>query len=360
MNTDIWNEICDLLSESLPTDINERRFQEFVVQALRLLEWRKSLGDIECQRPIPTGSASRMEPDIIVKSNYKDLFVIELKLPNTPIISRNQQQLFSYMRQLKLEYGMLIGQGIHIFYEGPLSNQNDPILVESIKFERNNPKGEKFVDLFCKDSFNQEALKEYTLEAINIHNRKKQMKVLYERILSNDFRRTIPNLIKQEFINEFDGELIDSVLEGLEIEIREKDLNPTSTLITDNETKTFARSQNTFKTTFTGSSSSLNTEKRTVDGKKIGQFVQDSFRISYEKGLISANEIKNLQNKTYCKTEFGQSIEVLRHSSKGTRDETGHNRFYAKEIFCGGYWLNSQWNESHWEKFLSWLRKIQK
>lgn len=38
------------------------------------------------------------------------------------------------MRQLKLEFGILIGQGIQVFYDGDLAKQDDPVLLETIKF----------------------------------------------------------------------------------------------------------------------------------------------------------------------------------------------------------------------------------
>jgi len=361
MNTDKWNEICFHLSEHIQKDISESQFELSIIQAIGVLGWKEFTGDIAIRTSIQVGAVNRITPDFIIKSaENQKLFVIEIKQPNIPINTKFQQQLFSYMRLLKMDFGLLIGQGIQVFYDGDLSKQDDPILLETIRFERNSEKGEQFVELFSKESFSQDSMKEFVRQAIKKINLKLDFKILTEKILSDDFIKTIPNLIKQDFINEYDGELIDSVLEELEIVILEKNRKPQSTPITENRTNIFSRANNTIKTTSTVNPSSLNTEKRTVDGKKIGQFVQDSFRVAYEKGLISANEIKNLQDKFYCKSKFGQSIEVLRHSSKVTRDDTGHNRFYAKEIFCGSYWLNSQWNESHWEKFLSWIREIQK
>lgn len=63
------------------------------------------------------------------------------------------------MRQLKLEFGILIGQGIQVFYDGDLAKQDDPVLLETIKFSKDLEKGLKFVELFAKDSFDKQALK---------------------------------------------------------------------------------------------------------------------------------------------------------------------------------------------------------
>lgn len=220
MNSDKWNEICFLLSENVKKDINESSFEQNVIQALRVLDWKQFAGDYEIRPSYQFGAANRITPDFVMKSpdNHK-LFVIEIKQPNIPITSSYQQQLFSYMRQLKLEYGLLIGQAIQVFYDGVLVQQDDPVLLDTIRFERNSEKGEEFVKLFSKESFDFDSLKEYTLQSIRKINRKQDHLLLLNRIASEEFRYNVLNLIKQEFIGEYDGELIDTVLGELNIEI---------------------------------------------------------------------------------------------------------------------------------------------
>lgn len=226
MKNDKWNEICFLLSESIKSDTSENSFEINVIQALRVLDWKQFSGDFEIRPSYQIGAANRITPDFVIKSadNYK-LFVIEIKQPNIPLTSTFQQQLFSYMRQLKLEYGVLIGQGIQIFYDGNLAEQEDPVLLETIRFEKNSEKGENFVQLFSKENFNKESLKEFTLNAIKKINRKEEFKKLKNKILNDNFKDKLNELIKQDFINEYDGELINSVLAELRIEIIEKN-NP--------------------------------------------------------------------------------------------------------------------------------------
>lgn len=225
MNYDEWNEICFLLSENIKIDISENSFELNVIQALRVLGWKQFSGDFDIRPSYQIGAANRITPDFVVKSsdNYK-LFVIEIKQPNIPLTSTFQQQLFSYMRQLKLEYGILIGQGIQIFYDGNLTEQEDPILLETIRFEKNSEKGGKFAELFSKENFNPELLKEFTLSVLEKLNRKEEQKKLKSKILSDNYKDTLNGLIKQNFINEYDGELIDTVLTELRIEIIEKNI----------------------------------------------------------------------------------------------------------------------------------------
>lgn len=223
MNTEKWKEICFLLSDNIRNDISETDFEQSVIQALRVLDWKEYTGDIEIRPSFQVGAANRITPDIVIKSSdNKKLFVIEIKQPNLPLNSKFQKQLFSYMRQLRLDYGILIGQGIQIFYDGDLVNQEDPMLLETIKFSNDDEKGLKFVELFAKESFNQESLKAFTLNGLKKINRIEEHKNLTKKILSESYQEKISELIKQDFLNEYDGELIESVLKELNIEIKTK------------------------------------------------------------------------------------------------------------------------------------------
>jgi hypothetical protein len=220
MNNEKWSEICFLLHDNIKVDISENDFEQCVIQALRVLNWKEYLGDIDIRPSFQIGASNRIIPDFVIKSqDNQKLFVIEIKQPNIPLNTTFQQQLFSYMRQLKLEYGILIGQGIQIFYDGNLSSQDDPILLETIKFEKDNKSGGVFIELFDKLNYNKNSLENFTKNALKKIDKKKDFKILTNKILSNDFIDKLNPLIKQGFIGEYDGELIDSVLKNIKIEI---------------------------------------------------------------------------------------------------------------------------------------------
>jgi len=105
-------------------------------------------------------------------------------------------------------------------------------------------------------------------------------------------------------------------------------------------------------------SSRISHKKRTVNGMKIGQFVQHSFRKAYEQNLISETEINNLQNTDYSYTTFGINYEILKNKNRDIKDKYGRTRYYSREIFCGNYHLTSQWIEPQWDLLLNWLKKI--
>jgi len=222
--TDRWNEVCFLLSESIKQNISEESFEKNVIQALRELEWKRHQGNIEVRPSYPIGAAKSLIPDLVIKGDDKRrLFVVEIKQPAVHLSKRIQQQLFSYMRQLKLEYGILIGQAIQIFYDGDLVKHDDPVLLETIAFEKNNPRGIQFAGLFSKDGYNAESLREYTLRAIQQIRRAKNYKLLIQKITSDQYIMTVSNLIKQNLAGDYEEELLDSVLSGVDIKIRIKE-----------------------------------------------------------------------------------------------------------------------------------------
>jgi hypothetical protein len=220
MNNEIWNEICFLLSTNIKNDISESDFEQNVLQALRILDWKEFKGDIQIRPSFQIGAANRIMPDFVINSEEKkNLFVIEIKQPSIPINTSFQQQLFSYMRQLRLQYGILIGEVIQVFYDGDLTDHDDPVLIETIEFESNSKKGEKFVELFSKQKFDYETLKSFTIYSLKRINRKADQKKLLNKILSPEYREEVIELIKQDFLNKYDAEIIENVLKEININI---------------------------------------------------------------------------------------------------------------------------------------------
>jgi hypothetical protein len=100
------------------------------------------------------------------------------------------------------------------------------------------------------------------------------------------------------------------------------------------------------------------TNKSTKNGMKIGQYVRHTFRNAFRDGLISSEEIHNLQNPTYSIDKFNSRFEILRLKSRDIKDTHGRTRYYSQEYFCENYYLTSQWVESQWVLYLKWLESI--
>ena len=300
MNNEKWTEICFLLSDSVKSDISENAFEKNIIQALRVLNWKQFLNDFDIRPSFQVGASNRITPDFVMKSvNQNKLFVIEIKQPNIPLNSNFQQQLFSYMRYLKLEYGILIGQSIQIFYDGDLVKQEDPILLETIKFEHNNDRGIAFVELFDKENFDKESLKDFTLKSLKKINLKQDFKELTQKIISDNFTERLTELIKQDFISEYDGELIDSVLNEIKINIDKKPEYIQNLLIQKN----YAFSQNENNRTKPGVISSIK-KLITTEPKSQEEILAGLIQLFPER---SEDSMRNT-----VKAQLGGSIQPLR------------------------------------------------
>ena len=98
--------------------------------------------------------------------------------------------------------------------------------------------------------------------------------------------------------------------------------------------------------------------KFTVDGMKIGQFVQSKMKELEQNSSLPLQEIENLLSPQYSKKVFNLNFPVLKHADDDIKDEKGRNRYYKGEMFFGEHYLTSQWFEYHWTPLLSWLEKI--
>src|SRR5690606_4397643 len=108
---------------------------------------------------------------------------------------QNQTQLSTYMRQFKLDFGILIGPQIQIFYDGNLNKNENATLIENIEFKRDNDKGKKFVELFSKKSFDKNKLYDFAKRSFKRINERETEREIKKEILSNDFKEVVWDLI---------------------------------------------------------------------------------------------------------------------------------------------------------------------
>lgn len=203
-----WKEICYLMKINKAS--SEDLFQSEIVNIFEKLGWSRFNEEIEEKRKISIGSANSLKPDIIVKNNTKDLFVVELKKPTARYTERNDSQLFSYLRQLKLNIGLLINDRIHVFYED--GNCKVPVEIMNIEFNENAEDGLKFIELFSRQTYNQEFLLNFC---------KNQLKSLdaVDYLTSDEFKSKIVEFIREDTGKQFSNDVIDIALKNIEINI---------------------------------------------------------------------------------------------------------------------------------------------
>lgn len=96
-----WNQFAYDLDEAKKRNANENEYHHLIESQLKVLGWFKMNGEV-CHKPnIPIGNNNFIQPDILVKKDNEELFVIEVKRPVHVLTMREVQQLESYMRQRK-------------------------------------------------------------------------------------------------------------------------------------------------------------------------------------------------------------------------------------------------------------------
>lgn len=211
--------MCYTLSENISSNLSEDLFELKVIQALGVLGWKGFIGDLSIRSSFQVGASKRLIPDIIVKSENKDLFVIEVKKPGIPLSTEFGSQLRSYMRQLKLDFGILIGQKIQIFYDGNLYGNSKFTLIDEIDFIRDSEKGLKFVELFKKENYSQQKVEQHTQNKLQKINELKIIEKLKKELLSQNYKNKVENYLKSELLKEYSESITEKVLEKININI---------------------------------------------------------------------------------------------------------------------------------------------
>ena len=148
-----WNQFVYLLCEAKKKNVEESDYHSLIEQQLQLLGWFLFNGEI-CHKPsIHIGNSNHIQPDILIKKDGEEEFVIEVKRPSHKLVKKDIEQLQSYMRQLKLSVGIYIGEHIEVFYD--MAGSKDAVSVLRIPLELNSNEGALFIDQFSKDGYDR-------------------------------------------------------------------------------------------------------------------------------------------------------------------------------------------------------------
>ena len=202
----IWFRFCSyVLKSKRESEIisdKEFLFRDSIVEYLNLeLGWDKHF--IETEYIVPSGSSDK-RCDIMVFDNNEEAFLIECKRPNNKQSIRNRKQLDSYIATTRIGIGIYFGEFIEVFYD-ERSDKDFALPVLRIEYNpENNPNGEKFVELFHKESFNKDTLMAFCKERYlpisylnsELTNSESYIKKLIEKDLSNRFGYVDEALIK--------------------------------------------------------------------------------------------------------------------------------------------------------------------
>lgn len=202
-----WNFLIEYYNknQTAPEKIIQQDWENLFAE---IFGYSKLLKEVDAHRTMQIGATSRVIPDIIIRSTQenRDLFVVELKQHT---ILTGYEQLFSYLKLLKVDIGILICNKLYIYdYDTDKDDDNQSFL--EIEFTKDNPDGIKFVELFSKDSFDKENIKKFIRERKTEHQNIKairqalMMKDFVQQVLANYLSQTYPQETIQQALAEID------------------------------------------------------------------------------------------------------------------------------------------------------------
>lgn len=195
-----WNQFVYFLCEDKKNRTTESAYHKRIEAQLQLLGWSMCNNEI-CHKPnLSIGSSGRIQPDILIQKDNDNQFVIEVKRPTHTQRPDDCTQLLSYMRQLRLDVGIYIGEHIEIFYDQP-DNKN-PLSVLKIPLELNNKRGVRFIELFSKDQFSKDRIIQFCKKRIDEMQRQESLKKIKDALINNA-GQLIKEVMKQHLLEKY-------------------------------------------------------------------------------------------------------------------------------------------------------------
>ena len=215
-----WFEIIQMLKPHFYNNSTEDIYQKEVESCMQILGWKRYNNSLQTQCSIPIGNNNHIRLDILLSKNNIKVLPIEIKRPSNLCNERQEQQLMSYMRILRLNVGLYIGEEIRLYYDNP-NDSLDAICVFSSKINTESKNGAKLCELLSYSHFESEKLELFCKEQYNNIQAQKNFQKYFADFLSLDnAEKNMISLIKEKFINEgYEETIIDNELKYIQLSV---------------------------------------------------------------------------------------------------------------------------------------------
>lgn len=226
-----WNDIYQDFLNSKTRKCSEREFQNSIFSVFRYyLRWQNCIVAEEC---IPIGATNTIRPDFVLYKDEMPQVVIESKEPNHIQTDRNKEQLFSYMRQKKVDFGIYIGEVIQLYYDEPTDSEL-PLLMFTLDYNKEDQYGSTFVNLFNFVDFDKNRLTDYCTNRIQEIKKEKQLELDILQLNSEEGVKLCESLLKSHYISKGYSESdVEILLDDIEITVKRKCNNTSTSTIVD-------------------------------------------------------------------------------------------------------------------------------
>ena len=207
-----WKRFVYPLIEDKKHDVEEETYHRHIENQLMLLGWEPWKGEIIHKQSLRIGNRNRMEPDILVARGDEYQFVIEVKRPGNTQVKEEITQLESYMRQLRLDVGIYIGEHIEIFFDKP--NTSHVVSVFRLALDLEEKRGARFVELFSKEGFSKDKIVDFCEERIQEIQRQNSLNEIKESLIA-DAQTQIAESLKPYLMDKYGGSFSEEEIKGM-------------------------------------------------------------------------------------------------------------------------------------------------
>jgi hypothetical protein len=343
---DLWNEVCRNIDELRKQNVPESYIQSFFENVFVELGWSKLRNELVPQQEIPIGAANRLIPDIIIKSGNQNLFVVELKRPSIESTDRHSSQLRSYMLQLKLAFGIYIGENIQVFFDNPTDNiQPQKIVV--IPFSPDNTDGDELFHLLTKQNYSEETMIAYCGRKTEERFETENANAIINELVSGNSPICLTELLISALTERYSTRIAQIVEERIFVTISRK---------ADQRNQESVTQQYYTNTPFCSVPAGTNEIK-------IGAFAKTAFAKLLTENRLTPEELNELCDRNFSKTTFKAGWPILRVVPHGMdasvvrKDRRGYSR-YGKEVYASTgtqYLISTQWVKDQRHLLEMWL-----
>lgn len=215
-----WLEIVSTLRSHFENDSTEDVYQREIETCLQMLGWKRYNRSMLSQHTLPIGNNNNIRLDILLRKEEVNVLPIEVKRPSNVCSERQELQLMSYMRQLRVNVGLYIGEKIRLFYDNPNDDKN-AVCVFSVRIDGNDANGEKLCELLDYATFDKDVFEAFCEEEYNKMQTRSSLHQQFSEYFSTEHGvNNIQSLIKEKFIAEgYEDLAIDEMLKSLRLSV---------------------------------------------------------------------------------------------------------------------------------------------
>ena len=211
-----WKQFIYPLIEDKKQNVEEEIYHRHIENQLMLLGWEPWKGEIIHKQSLRIGNRNRMEPDILISRDGECQFVIEVKRPGITQTKEEITQLESYMRQLRLDVGIYIGERIEVFYDRP---NMALVSVFQLALDLDEKRGTRFVELFSKEKFTKDGIVTFCEERLKEIKRQASLNKIKESLIA-DAQTQIAESLRPYLLDKYGNTFSEEEIKGMLARLR--------------------------------------------------------------------------------------------------------------------------------------------